>query len=113
MNDKTIISLEDLKYIASNITEKRREIMDTYNSSLKGLLIESDKCLRQAGKSFEEEDMEFKRLFTAFDKSVTELTEVLTNKIIPGYENLSEELRHLFNKQFAGEIARLLELDNL
>ena len=54
---------------------------------------------------------DLKKLFSELDTNVTDLTNVLLNKIIPNYENLSTEIKALFDNNFADKLTQLLETD--
>ena len=111
MNGKIIVDTEGLRIIASSIQEKKNKIVDVYNSRLKDVLYNSKDCLKQGGHSYEELDAEFKKMFSDLDNNINELTDVLVNKIIPRYENLSDDIKAFFNKQFAETLSQLLEIE--
>jgi hypothetical protein len=111
MNDQLTVSTNDLKLITKQIRAKKEEIIDIYNDSLKEVILASDACFKQNGVTYEEVNLRFQKLFKDFDYCVTELVEVMEQKIVPGYEDLSGDIKMFFNKQFASELGRLLDID--
>ena len=112
MEDKVVVSTNDLRRVAQCISNRKKEIMDVYHTSVKDLLLQSTECLKKKGISYEEEEIRFQKLFMEFDNSVTELVDVLENRIIPGYENLSGDIKKFFNDQFASEMGTLLNMQD-
>lgn len=110
MNDSVSISTEGLKEVANTINEKKDEIMKIYNTTLKSILSSSKECLSVSGLDYSQVENEFKTTFETLDKRVTELTNVLVTKIIPSYEDLSGEIKQMFNNDFASEMASILDL---
>ena len=58
-------------------------------------------------------DEQFRDLFSAFDKNVDDLIYTLIDRIIPVYEDLSDNIKFLFNKQFANEFEKLLNMKDI
>ena len=48
-NTKVYVSLEELKAIANSLESQREQIFNTYNSKVKTVLQNTDKCFRIAG----------------------------------------------------------------
>lgn len=112
MNDKQMVKIEELRMAAIDIKNKRDSIMNAYESTIKKILNQSEECIKEAGQDYNEVTSNFKNLFSSFDASITELTDVLTNKIIPNYEDLIENINNSFNHKFASEMKRILELED-
>ena len=111
MNDSVTVSPDDLKLVIKNIREKKDEIMEIYHSSLEEVLTLSTECFKKNGDSYEDVCFRFQKLFKDFDYCVTELIEVMDGKIVPGYEDLSDNIKLFFNQQFAKKISSLLDIE--
>ena len=111
MNNQVIVNTGDLKKITNNLIKEKNEIMDLYNESLKDILTTSQKELIKSKEDIVGISDELKKLFTRFDSDISELTNLLLTKIIPEYENLSVEIKELFNKTFASELGNLLDIN--
>lgn len=111
MNNNVVVSTEDIKLVANNLISEKDEIIDLYNESLKDILDTSELELANSNAEIRNIIEEIKKLFTQFDNNITDLTNLLTNKIIPDYENLTGEIKTLFNKSFASEMNNLLNID--
>ncbi|MBQ6497497.1 MAG: hypothetical protein IJI58_02145 [Bacilli bacterium] len=111
MNNQVIVNTGDLRKITNNLIKEKNEIMDLYNESLKDILTTSQKELIKSKEDIVGISDELKKLFTRFDSDISELTNLLLTKIIPEYENLSVEIKELFNKTFASELGNLLDIN--
>ena len=111
MNNNVVVSTEDIRLVANNLISEKDEILDLYNESLKDILDTSELELANSNTEIRIIIEEIKKLFTQFDNNITDLTNLLTNKIIPDYENLTGEIKTLFNKSFASEMNNLLNID--
>ncbi len=111
MNNNVVVSTEEIRLIANNLISEKDEIIDLYNESLKDILDTSELELANSNTEIKNITEEVKKLFTQFDNNITDLTNLLTNKIIPNYEDLTGEIKTLFNKTFASEMNNLLNID--
>ena len=93
MNNKVLVRTEELKVITNNIIQEKNDILDLYTESLVDILTTSEIKLTNYSKEVNDVSKELKKLFSEFDTNVTDLTNVLLNKIIPNYENLSTEIK--------------------
>ena len=83
MNNKVLVRTEDLKVITNNIIQEKNDILDLYTESLIDILTTSEIKLTNYSKEVNEVSKELKKLFSELDTNVTDLTNVLLNKIIP------------------------------
>ena len=111
MNDKRIVRIEELKMAASDINRKKDMIMTIYETNIKKNLYKSETYMEELGYDYSELETLFKKLFTDFESGVSELTDLLTKKIIPNYEELVLNIGRTFNKNFADEMTDILELE--
>lgn len=112
MNSDVIVNTSNLREATSSIITKKDEIMDIYNNSIKKLLVDSETKLINKEQEIIDIEESLKKLFVQFDTSVTELTNLLINKIIPNYDNLSVDVKSLFNDNFANKLNDLLKTDS-
>lgn len=110
MNNKS--ELEDLKYTASNIIQKKNEIMNLYNNSVKQIVLASDKCIKANGDTSTNVYSSFEEAFNKFDNEMNDLIEILINDILPKYDELYSDLSYLFNKQLMNKMSDLLNVDS-
>lgn len=106
--DQLKVNTEGLKSVAQDMNAKRDEIMNIYNGTLKQIIESSKECISTSGLDFDSVNFVFERTFKNLDTSISQLSDVLLNKIIPSYEELSAEIRYAFNNEFAEEMSNLL-----
>ena len=112
MNDKQVVRIDELEMAANDIKNKRDMILSIYETVIKKVLYQSEDYFVKSNQNYNDVENTFKDLFSKFDLSVTELTDLLTNKIIPNYQDLIISIRRSFNKQFASEMTELLGLED-
>jgi len=108
MDEKININTDDLKIISNNIITKKNQIIDIYNHRIKTIINDNEKFLMENGFTIDE----IEELFTKLDKDITELVNVLKNRIIGNYEDLNTNLKDLFSNKFKNEIESLLDIKN-
>jgi uncharacterized protein YukE len=106
--DQLKVSTEGLKSVAQDMNSKKEEIMNIYNGTLKQIIESSKECISTSGLDFDAVNSVFARTFKNLDTSISQLSDVLLNKIIPSYEDLSSDIRYAFNNEFADEMSKLL-----
>ena len=106
--DSLKVNTDGLKSVAQDMNAKRDEIMNIYNGTLKQIIESSKECISTSGLDFDMVNSVFERTFKNLDTSISQLSDVLLNKIIPSYEELSAEIRYAFNTEFADEMSNLL-----
>lgn len=109
MENDLKIDMEELKKIVGAIRQKKNMIIDIYEKQIKKILYKSMQYISDGQNYVEEEKL--KALFSKFDNDMTNLEETLVNKIIPIYESLFDDVKGIFNDQFANEMQNLLDLD--
>ena len=114
MDDKKYINISDLKNISKNMHTKKNDIIDIYNKDVKELLLNSKDCIEYANQKYDELDIFFKNSFSKFSDNFDELLNILDNKVIPSYEDLSNNIKTLFNEQFAKKFENFVDFyDNM
>ena len=108
--ENTKISIEELKKVVNNIEKKKDEINKLYETDIKKNILLIYKNINKSNNSYDTIEEDLKKGFHAFDNNMNELIQLLKNIIIPNYEDLSNELIFLFDKQFAKEIEKLLDI---
>ncbi len=108
MNDKIVVKTEEIRQIAQNINAKREEIKNVYSANVLPILNSSEECLKVSGLNYEEVLQSFNSLFNSLDAQLNSLSDVLVNKVIPGYENVSDVIKKLFNSTLADQISQAM-----
>ena len=106
------VNIENLKLIAADIKKKKDEIITIYDMKIKTIIDYSHECIVMNGDSFERVEKEFADLFNELDLSLMNLADILSNKIIPNYEDLSLNIKEYFNNQFALELEEILNMED-
>jgi hypothetical protein len=106
--DSLRVDASGLRAVAQDLNVKREEIMNVYTGSLKQIIESSKQCISTSGLDFDQVNSVFAKTFSSLDSSIGELSDVLINKIIPSYEDLSAEIRTVFNSEFADQLASIL-----
>lgn len=111
MSDHVILDLDGMKTVSNSLNQEKTRVEEIFNQDIVEILLNSEECLTKQGLNYEEYCGEIGELFDKFNNSINDLTEVLSNKIIPRYENLTGDLTSLFNTDFANKMNSLLEID--
>ena len=98
------VSTDGLRDIATSINAKREEISTLYKNTITNILTESREAIAISGINYDEFLSKFGKTFDTLDTRLGELSEVLTNKIIPGYDEMNGQLKQVFNNDFATEM---------
>ena len=109
MKENVRINTKELKQVVNSILTKKGNVDTIYNDNIKKILLNSRACITESGLSYDQLENKFNKLMQDFDKSVSDLIDVLQYKIIPGYEDLTEGLRSTFNNNFKNQMEELLE----
>ncbi len=90
MNDLVSVDVNELKKVASSIASRRDELMNVYYSIIRPVMQSSKECIDVSGVNFDEIDELFNSIFFNASNRISDLSNVLTNKIIPNYENINK-----------------------
>jgi len=102
------INTSEVRAIADRLDSKKEEMLNVYKSRLIPLLKSSEECLKVSNLSYDEVINSFDSVFNSLDQRMSELTNVLKNKIIPEYENAANAISNSFNNTFAEEMRSIL-----
>ncbi len=102
------INTSEVRTIANRLDSKKEEMMNTYKNRLVPLLKSSEECLKVSSLSYDEVISSFDSVFNTLNQRMTELTDILKNKIIPEYENSANVISQSFNNNFAEEMRSIL-----
>ena len=108
--ESTKISIDELKNVANSMETKKDQINNLYETKIKKSILYVSKTMNNNNQIQDEIEIELKKAFIDFDTNMDDLIQLLKNTIIPNYEDLSNELKYLFNKQFAKEMEKILEI---
>ena len=90
MNDLVSVDVNELKTVASSIASRRDELMNVNYSIIRPVMQSSKECIDVSGVNFDEIDELFNSIFFNASNRISDLSNVLTNKIIPNYENINK-----------------------
>ncbi len=71
------------------------------------MLEKSKNCISVSGLNFDQTIQSFNQIFTKVTTNIDFLTEKLEKDVIPKYNLLSEEIKTLFNEEFATKMSEL------
>ncbi len=106
------VNTAEMRRIASNIDTKKNEILDIYNNKVKPILESSQDCLKVSGLSYDSVVSSFNNVFNTLNEQLSSLTDALTTKIIPKYEESSNAVASMFNNEFAEQMNSTLSVMN-
>ncbi len=102
------VSTEDLKAVANSLNTKKNEITNIYNTKVKPVMEQSKEAITVSGLNFDEFNRQFSNAFTSLANEIGSLSNALTTKIIPNYNDLSQSIRNAFNNDFANQMNTIL-----
>jgi hypothetical protein len=114
MNSADLISvnIDELRSIASTIKTKNEELYNLYKTEFINILEESKSYIKVSGLDFSAMESSFKTLFTNLNTQMNELSDVITNSVIPNYEFGADAVVKMFNSEFASQMQELLSIVN-
>lgn len=112
MNDKLLVNVNGIIDVAKSIDNKRNDIMSLYNNDILSVLNQSSECFKVAGMDYDGVKKSFASVFNTLDERIKTLTSLLTDTIIPKYQNTSNVISSMFNEQFAVEMNEIIKKMN-
>ena len=91
MNDLVSVDVNELKKVASSISNRRDDLTKVYYSIIRPVMQSSKECIDVSGVDFDEIDELFNSIFNSASNRISDLSNILTSKIIPNYENINKE----------------------
>lgn len=98
------ISINDLGEITADIMANSDKIHFAYTEKVVKGLERAQNELKVSGVNYDEIQETMKKLFTNLTTQLNELTDAMTNTIIPKYEATTNVINRMFNQEFANEI---------
>ena len=102
------VSVEDLRQVANNLLSEKDKISDIYNKKIVSILDNSKDAISASGVNFDEFRTTFSNVFSRLSTNLENLSNALTNEIIPKYNDLNSFVGKSFNVDFANEMNSLL-----
>ena len=102
------VKSDELRAVAISLKQKEEKINNIYNNQIKSLLAESEEAIKVSGVDFNEINTQFQKAFTALATNLDNLSNALTNQILPKYDNLSISIKNAFNNNFANQMNEIL-----
>ena len=103
------VKSDDLRGVAASLKQKKEEVSRIYNTYVKSLLAESESAIKVSGVDFNEINTQFQKAFTNLETNLDNLSNALTNQILPKYDNLSISIKNAFNNNFASQMNEILK----
>ena len=109
MSDHVTIDIDGLKEIANALKTEKENLDSIYKKDITTILNNSYRCFQKQGINYDSFVDSTQKLFQELDSSMTDVIAVLSNNIIPKYEDVFEEITTSFNNDFASKMNSLLE----
>ena len=107
-DNKSSISVEELRKVVEALKLQRDTINSTYNNSIRKVLESSGDCFAVSGLNNDTIIAAFNDTFTNLNKSFDSLIDVLENNVIKSYSELAAAIRQMFGREFASQLIDLL-----
>lgn len=108
MKENINVDLGGLAAISKELNNAGSDIYNTYKSKVSNALQSSDDCFYVSGLNTDAILNNFNDIYTSLNKQITELCDLLDNKIIPQYNELNYIVTRMFNNDFANQLESLL-----
>ena len=108
MDNKTEITIVELKSVLNSLKNQQETMNSTYNTLIKPVLDSSSQCFQVAGLDYSEIQTIFSKTFSSVDNKFYNLINVLENDVIGKYSELALALKKLFGNDFATQLNDLI-----
>ncbi len=102
------VNTNELKAVAQRLLVEKSELENIYNSKVNAIINASKEAIVVSKLDFDDVSKQFQLAFTNLANDLSELSNALTAKIIPQYENLDSSITTGFNSTFADEMRNIL-----
>ena len=109
MNDKSSLSISELKKVLDSLKEQKEAINNT-KVTVDKVLESSASCFAVSGLDYSAISNSFNTTFKSLDNRFDALINALENGVIKNYSELISIIRKVFNKSLADKISSLLEI---
>ena len=106
------VKMDSLSEVATNIKNKKQDINSDYNDRLVSVLNSCRQYLDVSGINYDAFISSFNNVFTSLDSQLSELVDVLQNKVIPSYNESSQVINQMFNTEFANQMNQIISVMN-
>lgn len=106
----TAISIDQVKLVLQSLKNSKSNIKSTYNNDIRSVLQSSQQCLAVSGVNYTQLINILDEVFKTIDTNFDGLIDVLENKVISGYTDLSFALTQLFNNSLGSQLSSLLNI---
>ena len=107
-NDVSKVTINELRKVSSSLNTQRETIYNTYNNQIRSVLTSSNDFFQVSGVDFSSIESTFRQTFAKVNSEMNSLIEKL-DSTINNYEQLTNILKQLFNKQLLSELNNLLK----
>ena len=110
-NNGTAITVAELRGVVSSLKEQRESIQKTYNSMIKEVIESSSSCFSVSGLDYNSILSSFDSTFKTLDSNFEALIDILENKVIKSYSELTVAIKQMFGTDFANKMSQLIGLN--
>lgn len=105
-----LIDIERIKEFGKKLENHKNQIMNYYQNLMGKLLIETNQSLMLDNNKYEEIEKNLKKNIEKWDDNIESLLYILSNQIIPIYQDSTYEINNLFDNNFAQIMNEILEI---
>ena len=108
MNANLIVNIEELKNIVKDLNNNKDTVDKLFDERINSILLNSKTPLERKGVSYDYELEKINKLVEKYDNSISDLVDILEQKIIPEYENLHTDINSLLNNELISRLEDIL-----
>lgn len=102
------ITTEELKVVAESLKKQRDTLNDIYKTQIQKVLEQSSSCFSVAGLDTTSINSSFEQTFKGINTNLTTLIDLLENKVIKSYSELSYAIQQMFTADFGAKLNEIL-----
>ena len=103
------VNTSELQNVAQRLLTEKEEVNNIYNNKVKAIIEASKEAIIASKLDFEDISKQFEIAFTNLETNLLNLSNALSNKIIPQYENLDNSIATSFNSDFANKMREIFK----
>ena len=108
-NYEVFVNANELQNVLASLKKQREVLSNEYKESICDILEESSSCLEIASVDITEINNSFRDVFNDIDTNLEALINVLENKVIKNYTDLSDAIKNSFNNDFKNQLDEIMK----
>lgn len=108
MNNDMKVNLIELNNAANELKRQSSQILSTFSTKILPIIESSKQYFMVSGIDYSTITSSFTRIYSKLNSRSEALSDLITNKVIPQYTELSSNINKMFNNEFVSEIQQLL-----